>query len=105
MKLYLNSILNFICYFYQNTSAKIKPELKKNIFNFGYSINYKYEGMLMHSFNRFYMVTKFILPSIGDLKFSILNYDNTCTYLDNRNVHKGESKKHILYLMTFLQEN
>ena len=34
----------------------------------------------MHSFDKFYIVTKFILPSIGDLKFSKLNDDNTCTY-------------------------
>ena len=64
---------------------KIKPELKKYILNFGYGINYKYEGMLAHSFDRFYVVTKFILPSIGELQFAKLNYDNTCTYLDNKN--------------------
>ena len=40
--------------------------------------------MLIHSFDRFYVVTKFILPSIGDLKFSKLNYDNTCAYMDNK---------------------
>ena len=63
----------FICFLCQSTSTKIKPELKKNILNFGYSINYKYEGMLMHSFDRFYLVTKFILPFIGDLNFSNTN--------------------------------
>ena len=52
--------------------------------NFGYNIDYKYEGMLVHLFDRFYVVTKFILPSIGDLNFSELNYDNTCIYLDNK---------------------
>ena len=72
IKLYLYLILNFICYFYQSTSAKIKPELKRNILNFGYGINYKYEGMLAHLFDRFYIVPKFILPSIGDLDFSKL---------------------------------
>ena len=40
--------------------------------------------MLAHSFDRFYVVTKFILPSIADLKFSKLNFDNTCAYLDNK---------------------
>ena len=42
--------------------------------------------MLAHSFDRYYMVTKFILPSIGDLNFSTLNYDNTCAYLDSKNM-------------------
>ena len=103
MKLYLCSVLNFICYLYQSTSTKSKLELKRNILNFGYGINYKYEGMFAHSFDRFYMVTKFILPSIGDLNFSTLNY-NTCTYVDNKNVHDTESKKHMLDLMMFCKK-
>ena len=57
--------------------------------------------MLAHSFDRFYIVTKFILPSIGDLNFSKLNYDNTYAYLDNKNTHSNESKKHMLDLITF----
>ena len=61
VKFYFYSVLNYICYFYHSTSTKIKPELKKNILNFGYSINYKYEGMLAHSFERSYIVTKFML--------------------------------------------
>ena len=44
------------------------PELKKNILKFGYCINYKYEGILSHSFDRFYVVTKFELPKVEDLK-------------------------------------
>ena len=55
--------------------------------------------MLALSFDRFYMVTKFILPSIGDLNFSALNYDNTCAYLDNKHMCDIESKKHMLDLM------
>ena len=57
--------------------------------------------MLAHSFDRFYMETKFILPSIGDINFSTLNYDNTCAYLNNKNLCNTESKKHMLDLMTF----
>ena len=102
MRFYL--FLSIICHFYQSTSTKIKLELKKNILNFVYGINYKYEGMLAHSFDRFYVVTKFILPSIGDLKFSKLNYDNTCTYLDNRNTQNTETRKHMLNLMTFCKK-
>ena len=48
----------------------IMPEFKRNILNFGYGINCKYEGMLTHSFDRFYAVTKFILPTIKDMKIS-----------------------------------
>ena len=76
----------------------------KYILYSGYGINYKYEGMLAHLFDRFYVVTKFILPSAGDLKFSMLNYDNTCAYLDNRNMLNSESKKCMLDLMTFCKK-
>ena len=55
-------------YIYKYSSVKIKPELQKNILKFGYVINYKYEGMLAHSFDRFYVVTKVVLPMIDDLK-------------------------------------
>ena len=60
--------------------------------------------MLAHSFERFYVVTKFVLPSIEDLKIFTLNYDNACAYLDNRNMHNSESKKHMLDLMTFCKK-
>ena len=102
MRFYL--ILNFICYLYQSTSIKIKLELKKNILNFGYGIIYKYEGMLVHSFDRFYIVTKFMLPSIEDINFSKLSYDNTCTYLDNKHTHCADTRKHMLDLMTFAKK-
>ena len=58
----------------------------------------------MHLFNRFYVVTKFILPSIGDLNSSKLNYDNTCAYSANKNTHCTETKKHMLDLMTFCKK-
>ena len=81
MKFY--SLFCIIFQFCIGTSVKIKPELKRNILNFGYGINYKYEGMLTHSFDRFYVVTKFMLPTIGDLKFSKLGFDDTYAYMEN----------------------
>ena len=60
--------------------------------------------MLVHSFDIFYVVTKFILPSIGDLNLSKLNYDNTCTYLDNTNICNTDTKKHMLDLITFCKK-
>ena len=89
MKIYL--FLCVLCQFCPSTSTRIMPELKRNILNFGYGTNYKYESMLAHSFDRFYVVTKFMWPSLGDLKFSDINYDNTCTYLDNRNAQNTET--------------
>ena len=60
--------------------------------------------MLSHSFDRFYVVTKFMLPSIGDLNFSKLNYDNACAYLDNINTHSTETRKYMLDLMAFCKK-
>ena len=62
---------------------EIKLELQKNILKFGYGINYKYEGMLAHSFDRFYVITKFILPILDDLKLYPIKYDKECQYLRN----------------------
>ena len=56
-----------MCCVCRYTSVEIMPEIKKNILNFGYGINFKYEGMPAHSFDRFYVVTKFVLPSVNDV--------------------------------------
>ena len=60
---------------------EIKLELQKNILKFGYGINYKYEGMPAHSFDRFYVITKFISPTLDDLKLSPIRYDKECSYI------------------------
>ena len=60
--------------------------------------------MLAHSFDRFYVVTKFILPSIKDLKVSKLNYDNTCAYLAEKNGCTAEDKKYISDLLAYCRK-
>ena len=98
MKFY--SLFCIIFQFYTSTSIKIEPKLKKNILNFGFGINYKYEGVLVHSFDRFYVLTKFILPTIVDLRFSKLDLDDTCEYMDNKYAQNTESRKYMLDLKT-----
>ena len=58
------------------------PALKRNILNFGYDFNFKYEGMCLHSFDRFYVVAKFILPMINDIQTSPIISDIECNYLN-----------------------
>ena len=58
--------LNFCC-IYRYTSIEYKPELKK-----------------FHSFDRFYVVTKFILPTANDINFSKSNFEDNCEYLKER---------------------
>ena len=79
-------------------SIEIRPKLQRNIINFGYGINYKYEGMLSHSFDRFYVVTKFMLPTIGDLKFSKLDFAYTCAYTENEYAQNTDSRRYMLEL-------
>ena len=57
-------------------------ELQKDILKFGYRINFKYVGTISHSFDRFYVVTKFELPKVQDLQFTTIPYDKGCNHLD-----------------------
>ena len=83
-------------------SIEIKPELQRNILNFGHGINYKYEGMLTDSFDRFYVVTKFMLPMVGDLKFSKLDFDYMCAYTDKVYPPNTDSRRYMLRVESIL---
>ena len=80
---------------------KFNLELQNNVLKFGYGINYKYEGMLAHSFDRFYIVTKFMLPSLGEIKFSKLIFDHTCTYMNKEYAPNMDSRKYLTELKTY----
>ena len=43
---------------YGTSAVSIMPELKCNVLRFGYGVNFRYEGVLSHSFDRFYVVKK-----------------------------------------------
>ena len=57
--------------------------------------------MLAHSFDRFYVVTKFMLPMIGDLKFSKLDFDYTRAYMRKEYAPNTESRKYMLELKAY----
>ena len=104
MKAY-SLVIYIICCIYRYTSIEIKPELKKYILKFGYGITSKYEGMIAHCFYRFYVVTKFILPTVEDLKFSTLNFNGNCEYLrEDDKEHNGEARQLILDLVTYCRK-
>ena len=60
--------------------------------------------MLLDSFNRFYVVTKFILPTVKDIKFSPIDFDLECNYI---NIHLDKHRYPVHYLpnFRFLYEN
>ena len=104
MRFYLqtNLLIILFCLSYRYSSVKIKPELQKNVLKFGYGINYKYEGMLARSFDRFYVVTKFILPTLDNLKLSPIKYDKECNYLGNLDGQDNDHiKEHIKDLLLY----
>ena len=63
--------------------ASIMPELKHNILRFGYGVNFRYEGMLAHSFNRFYVVTRIEIPKVSDLSLTLFQFDYNCSHVIN----------------------
>ena len=87
MKLHLSIVIILICV-YGYTMIEMSPELKKNVLKFGYGINYKYEGTLSLSFDRFYVVTKFELPGIEALKWKTISHNSDCKYLDDAKSRK-----------------
>ena len=57
---------------YSASAVGIMPKLKQNVLRFRYGVNFRYEGMLVHSFDRFYVVTKVELPKVSDLNLTML---------------------------------
>ena len=63
--------------------------------NFGYGVNFKYEGMLTHSIDRFYVVAKYEISKIEHLQFTTFSVDLTCNHL---NISKNS------YLLRYIVE-
>ena len=51
--------------------------------------------MLTQSFDRLYIITKFILPSIGDIRFLHLTFDDSCTYMNKEYAPNTDSSKYL----------
>ena len=99
-KMKLSSLI-FLIILVMSKCIKFDPELQKNVLKFGYGINYKYEGMLKHSFDRFYIITKFILPLIGDIRFSHLTFDDSCSYMNKEYTPNMDSSKYLRELKMY----
>ena len=68
------------------------PQLKRNILNFGYGVNFKYEGMPFHYFDQFYTVTKFELPKTHDLRLTTFKFDFECSYANHTSTNTNYVK-------------
>ena len=81
-----------LLFVYDSCAVDIMPELKRNMLNFGYGVNFKYEGMLSHSIDRFYIVTKFELPKTKDLRLATFKFDFECSYANHTSSNTNYAK-------------
>ena len=96
---FLTIALCLLVFVYNFSAVDIMPELKKNILNFGYGVNFKYEGMLSHFFDRFYIVTKFELQKTKDLKLVTFGFDFKCSYANHTATSNTDYTKLMNYCM------
>ena len=80
---YLTIALCLILFVYDTSAIDIMLELKGNILNFAYGVNFKYEQMLSHSLDQFYIVTRFELPKTKDLRLATFKFDFECSYANH----------------------
>ena len=84
---------------YESSAIDIMPESKRNILNFGYGVNFKYEGTLSHSFDRFYVIIKYELPKVEDVRLTPIDFDHTCSHLDGDRKYMPKLKRHCLRIV------
>ena len=82
MHIYSTFIVVVLVSLHEVLAVDIIPELKKNVLNFGYRVNFKHEGMLTHSFDRFYVVAKYKIPKVEHLQFATFSFDLMCNHLN-----------------------
>ena len=96
---FLTIALCLFMFVYDSSAVDIMLKLKRNILNFGYGVNFKYDGMLSHSFDRFYIVTKFELPKTQDLGFATFKFDFECSYANHTTTSNTNYVKLLNYCM------
>ena len=87
------------------SAVSIMPELKYNVLRFGYRINFRYEGMLAHSFDRFYVVTRIEIPKVLDLNLTVFQCDYNhghVTNIEKDTKFQVQSKTCLKYIVKIL---
>ena len=87
---------------YDSSAVDVMPQLKRNILNFGYGVNFKYEGMLSHSLDRFYVVAKYELPKVSDLTLTAIEFDLTCSHLNGEGKFMTKLRTHCLKIAPYV---
>ena len=82
----LSLFLIILC-IYSTSAVSIMPELKCNVLRLGYRVTFRYEGMLSHSFDRFYVVIRIEIPKVSHLNLTMFQFDYNCSHVVN--IEKG----------------
>ena len=82
MHIYSTFIVVVLISLHEVLTVDVMPKLKKNVLNFRYGVNFKYERMLSHSFERFYVVAKYEIHKVEHLQFTTFSFDLTCNHLN-----------------------
>ena len=69
-------------------SSRYHARFEEKHLEFGCGVNFKYKGILSHSFNRFNVVAKFELPKV-DLRLTTVEFDSKCSYLARNDTQKN----------------
>ena len=85
-KMKFSLILIILC-MYGTSAVSIMPELKHNILRFEYRVNFRYEVMLSHSFDTFYVATKIEICKVSDLNLTLFQFYYDCSHVVN--IEKG----------------
>ena len=88
----LTIALGLLLFVYDSSAVDIMPELKRNVFNFGYGVNFKYEGMLSHSLDQSYIVMEFELPKTKDLRLATFKFNFECSYANHTSTNTNYAK-------------
>ena len=59
--------------------------------------------MLYHSFARFYVVTKFEIPKVEDLKLTTFTFDLMCEHLNNPKSYIHQYLKHCQKIVPYVK--
>ena len=59
--------------------------------------------MLSHSFDRFYVVAKFELPKVEDLRYTTVDFDSKCSYLASNDTYLRKLVRHCLKIMLYME--
>ena len=58
--------------------------------------------MLCHSFHRFYIVAKYELPKVSDLRLTSIEFDLTCSHLNGEGKYVTKLRRHCLKIAPYI---